>query len=566
MRRRFWIVAISLASFLSIGAQAQTTKAAKKTKPVDQCYMKPGDMTVIVPLQGGTSSFEPICEPFRIRVNDRKPVTVILKGVSPLEICQTSAKAPTITTVTNPFESIIGSIAGFKSFAFANQALAEYNVQTKVLDDRIKAFEVKPPSPPPAPAKAPPPPPFDPNKDALTQFNDTAKKVYTSAQRVTDKQIKWQKRYQADIDSMVDYLAIPYRGTDYIKFKPDTDPLLAQVRADMTVTSIDVDGPPGPNDPASELDYAGLQALIDEMKATQSRFVTACTTKDLTCDGDTLRTTYNLLDRANALMSVIQDNTKSLQTAQGAVGTSFAVLHKAFEDYDRKSKANFYGMQDGMLTQSIVLPTDYGATDTGTISCSTDTTPAITTTDAINYSILYQNIPVLTASAGLFVTFLQKYEYGVQVMFNNGSVCTDPTLCNPVTPTGTYTQYFEQTDYARASVLPMAFVNVRVAPAKLTRVPGRPNSELAITHNASAGIGINSNTGTNQPEFFGGYAIGFNRLLIHAGLHYGRVESLGGGFKQSQAVPASWGSTATPINWNYQPYVGFGFSVRVAPW
>jgi hypothetical protein len=107
--------------------------------------------------------------------------------------------------------------------------------------------------------------------------------------------------------------------------------------------------------------------------------------------------------------------------------------------------------------------------------------------------------------------------------------------------------------------------NGLVAP-KLTRYWGQPNNELAITHNASAGIGINSNTGTNQPEFFAGYAAGFNRLLLHAGLHYGRVESLGGGFTAGQPVPASWANTATPINWNYKPFFGIGFSVRVAPW
>jgi hypothetical protein len=203
---------------------------------------------------------------------------------------------------------------------------------------------------------------------------------------------------------------------------------------------------------------------------------------------------------------------------------------------------------DGVIVQNFPVATDYGATDTGTITCSTDTTPAVATTDAINYSFLFQNVPALTASAGLLISFIEKNEWGV-------TQTTDGTTVSTV---------FAVTDSASASVIPMGYVNWRFAPPVIKTWWGEPNNELVISHNLSAGLGINSNTGTNQPEFFAGYAIGFSRVLIHAGLDYGRTESLGGGFVKG-TVPTGFTGTTAPINWSYTPGFAIGLSVRVAP-
>ena len=176
-------------------------------------------------------------------------------------------------------------------------------------------------------------------------------------------------------------------------------------------------------------------------------------------------------------------------------------------------------------------------------------TPSVPTTDAINYSVLYQNIPALTASLGLLTTFLEKNEIGTAQQLNAD---------------GTSTNYFRITDKARASVFPMAFVNYRIFPPKLKHWWGQPESELVITNSISAGIGVNPNTGTNQVEFFAGDAIGFNRVLIHLGLHYGRTESIGGGFNLNTPVPTGF-MGQPPINWSYHPAFSIGFSVRAAP-
>jgi hypothetical protein len=78
------------------------------------------------------------------------------------------------------------------------------------------------------------------------------------------------------------------------------------------------------------------------------------------------------------------------------------------------------------------------------------------------------------------------------------------------------------------------------------------------------GIGINSNSGTNQVEFFAGDAVSFSRVFIHAGVHFGRTESLGGGYSLGP-VPSGFTGTTAPINWSYHPAFSIGLSVRIAP-
>ena len=173
------------------------------------------------------------------------------------------------------------------------------------------------------------------------------------------------------------------------------------------------------------------------------------------------------------------------------------------------------------------------------------------TTDQISYSVLYENVPVLSASAGLLMTFQEKRVIGTTTSFANNSAGFNTS--------------FAVTDSARAQVFPMAFFNVRLGGYHQTHWYKRPEDELDITAHLSTGIGVNPNTGTNQPEFFVGMAIGFNKLMIHPGVHFGRTQSLGGGFALNSVVPTGY-SGPVPINWSYHPAFSIGFSVRLAPW
>jgi hypothetical protein len=548
MQRRFWICASLVFAVGQCVAQGP-------------CQAKPGAVTVNIPLV--ENSMEPTCQPSRIRVSDRTAVTLMVTNVSPIEVCVASAKPPTVTTVVNPLESIINTITGYKSFDFANSKPL-YDAQVaEVSKVRI--------APAPAAGKKVEEPPPDP---ALTLFNKLAGEAFDEATKIAKKQEDWKKVYTKDTDDLTVYVMKNYRANHWSEFNPDDPSELKTVKAHADFNTISMKEPQDKN-PPSEIDLAPLQAYIDQLKALQPRLITLCTTTTadkFTCDATKLSKTSQVIEQVTAIQTVLTDNFKYLQTAQAALVTSLAVLHKMQVDFGLRlnsknvvkqpanpnnwdklkddEKTKFRATQ--ILIQQIHLGTDYGATDPGTVSCSTDSTPAVATTDSINYAILYQNVPALTVSAGLLISFLEKDQWGVSQLLDN-------TKTPPVLSTA-----FVITDSARASVVPMAYINYRVAPPILKTWWGQPNSELVVSHNISAGIGINSNTGTNQPEFFAGYAIGFSRSLIHAGLDYGRQESLGGGFLKG-TVPTGFTGTTAPINWNYKPAFSIGLSVRIAP-
>ena len=133
-----------------------------------------------------------------------------------------------------------------------------------------------------------------------------------------------------------------------------------------------------------------------------------------------------------------------------------------------------------------------------------------------------------------------------------------PTATPPVS------MLFQVTDSARVQLIPMAYVNYRPFHYRTFRYGKGKEDELVWTAHLSGGFGVNPNTGTNQPEFFAGLALGLNRFMFHSGVHFGRTESLGGGFKLNCPVPT--GVMAAPIAWSYHPAFSIGFSVRSAPY
>jgi hypothetical protein len=473
--------------------------------------------------------------------------------MSPIDVCLVSSKPQTVTPVTNPLESLINTISGLKSFDF--EGATRFSASAIDNIDLFQAF-VAPEAPPgetdaqrklreDAEKKAAEAKTAD--DEALKLFKTLAKELKTTAEPVFVKQSAWQVYYQADLNQITTYLSQDYRGMRYLNFEPETDSLLANVRAHQLFPKA---APADPTSPPSEVDYASLQALVDELKALQTRLASSCTTAGQKCNADALETTVQLLDSANAVLLVAQDNLKILQTAQAAVVTGYTALDKVYLDYlNRLQTLKTISVSGNILVQDIRLGPDYGATDTGSITCNSDAAPTQATTDAINFTVLYQNVPALTVSAGLLTTFLEKTEIGTAPKLNSD---------------GTFSTYFAVTDSARASVFPMAYVNYRIFPPVLKTWWGQPESELIITNSVSGGIGVNSNTGTNQPEFFLGDAIGFNRVYIHLGAHFGRTESLGGGFQLNTVVPTGFSGQA-PINWSYHPGFSIGVSVRIAP-
>lgn len=517
----------------------------------NQCQSKPGSHTITIPLQSAPNSFEPACQPARIRVNDRAPVTLHLTGLSPIDVCAVSSKPPTVTSVASPFETIVNTVTGLKSFDFeaANNTTYSPNA-ANVVNGLFRANAAPPPPPKETPEQKKKREELAAQAAAdaatLSLFIKLSQGVIPAATTVFAKQATWLKLYQTDVSSIALYIAHDYRTSNYTNFQPETDPQLATVRSHLSFPTAAF--PPGASDPPSELDYAGLQALTDEMKTVQSRLLLSCTTAGKDCDPTALSMVNSQIDSANAFLLVANDNLKTLQADQAAVVTSYTALDKVYLDYQNRLSLHIIAINGNQLTQEFRLPPDYGATDTGTLACTSDALSTQATTDSINYSVLYQNVPALTVSTGLLVTFLAKREIGTQPQLISGTTST----------------YFAVTDSAAAQVFPMAFVNYRIGPPALKTWWGQPEDELVLTNNVSAGIGVNSNTGTNQPEFFVGDTVGFSRVYLHFGVHFGRTESLGGGFQLNTVVPTGFSGSA-PIDWSYHPAFAIGLSVRIAP-
>jgi len=509
------------------------------------CYAAPGATSLNVPLVA--NSMEPSCEPQRIRVPDRTQVTLNIVNVSPTEYCSPTAPAPTPTTVTNPIESIINTVSGLKSFNLIPETT--FKAQIRGIPDLIEPDTSQHLTE--AEKNAP--------KDPIARlFHELAEKVLPAAQAIATKQSTWQQTYQTDLNTLQDYQIANYRATAWQTFDPLNDTKLNVVRTHITFPPI-TDDAADPNNPPSEMDYVPLQSLIDQLKALQPQLIAACTaapTGKKKCSPEILASTSAVIEKANSYLTVAGDNLKTLQTAQAGIVTAYNALLAQKHQFDLRKTGNVVReIKDPttgqpILEQVIPLGTNYAATSPGTVSCATTATPSVATTDAINVSILYQNVPLLTASGGILVSFIQQSQYGIVQQMN--------------TATSTAYSAIGLTSSVRAGVVPMAFFNFRIAPPKLTTWWHEPNNELIISHNLSVGLGINSNSGTNQAEFFGGYAIGFSRVLIHGGFDYGRSQALAPGFTIGPLPPGFTG-TSVPVVWKYHPGISIGFSVRVAP-
>jgi hypothetical protein len=259
------------------------------------------------------------------------------------------------------------------------------------------------------------------------------------------------------------------------------------------------------------------------------------------------------LEKAKASLSILTDYNSTLKTAQGNARTGYNALVKVYNDFQRNVTQRIISKpaNNAVLMQDFQLGTDRKTTITGYISCVSDIDGKTATTDQIDYSVLYQEVPVLSTSLGLLTTFQELRVIGTTTQSANSAAGFNTT--------------FAITNSARAQVFPMAFFNYRFPRYTNTHWYKRPEDELNITYHLSGGIGVNPNTGSNETEFFVGMAFGFNKLMIQPGVHFGRTQSLGGSFVLTNPVPPGYAGPV-PINWSYHPAFSIGFSVRVAPW
>jgi len=691
------IVVLGSLSFAPQGFAQRSEKCDKTTHCEQQGpqvwrFSQPKKTQLMIDLQGAplnkgepNSSMEPKAEPPRVRVDDRENVEILLKGLSPFDVCSLNARTPSATAETNVAESLAGTIAKLGGIAISAatptyQTMTASESQTKsAIKDRNRATQ-----PTCKPSNVKDDKEFKAIEDAGDKFDCRAAQLIagkaglkaleqdnTGACRnlLEDSEPENQAELIAQIDSagttLADYAGGDYRKGNYTKFNPKDPHVLVDVRNlfeqslptigqagklqalvdEMTAWAADLhkkfdykapaadDGSPAqspmimpvagatavvatpaalsftypskpdestkavhifasgpgakftvtqssgssswlkyelPTDTSLDNGSLDLKVTVDPNGLGQAKSVdaflaisgsgkgTGTTVVTVTlkpasavtsCDLDFLRWADERVDRAKAVISLISDNNKTLETAQATLKTNYLSLTKVYDDYARrKNVLNVIYENDSQLVQKLGLGTDRKNTITGNISCVSDTDGKTPTTDAINFSILYQNVPTWSASAGLLTSFLARNTIGV--------VPNSPSSEN----------FFQVTDHARAQLIPMAFVNYRFSTFGRTYYggtkPGEKEDELIWTGHISAGFGVNPNSGTNQPEFFLGLGVGFNRFMIHPGVHFGRTQSLGGGYTLGSVAPG----TTAPINWSYHPVFSIGFSVRLAPY
>ena len=186
-----------------------------------------------------------------------------------------------------------------------------------------------------------------------------------------------------------------------------------------------------------------------------------------------------------------------------------------------------------------MLLADANARVTGSVTCTNSFTKQVSG-EAVPFTITYQDIPRFSVSGGILFSLLNKRQIQVQPVRTGTAADGTPT----------FRLEFRETDTAGNQVVPFSFFNYYLT--------GTRNLNL----NASAGVGLNPNNGSNQVEYFFGGALGLKNVFLQFGAHVGRWQELDGGFNLGEPVPDKFPS-GVPIKRRYSVRPGFGLSYKL---
>ena len=409
------------------------------------CFGQSHETVLTIELQRPPNNMEPVNEPRRIRVDDRSSARILLLNVSPLDICSLGNRTPTPTPETFAMEALVTNL---------NAIPAVFGVGGGE-PTRLMADVTRPKEEDKVPDKV------------WGLFWDAAGRIAGSANDTLQVQLGLQKQLDGTSRNLVAYASANYRGTGWTAFQPEA---LVDVRRLYT-------------DPLKSIALAAQnQAVLDEMTTwatyLHKKFdVSDPSSKEPTDENVAKLQKVDLaLGAAKAALSILGDNNTALKAAQTALRTAHMALPKVYDDFQRRhlDQKTIKTTDAGVLSQEFLLGRDRKVTITGVLSCvsSADGKP---TTNQINYSILYQDVPRLTFSAGLLTTFLEKKIIGTE---------------NISAPNGGYNTVFAVTDRAQAQVFPMAYLNYRVFGYRSKLLGRTHEDEWVFTTNLGGGLGI----------------------------------------------------------------------------
>jgi len=287
-------------------------------------------------------------------------------------------------------------------------------------------------------------------------------------------------------------------------------------------------------EPSVESETLHLGILRDRLKDILSKVAQGT-------DIDTIPADEALFDNVSGKIAALKANYDAVSAAH----TQFRGLLTFFDQVDALVKA----AGKNPFEKDVPILPFVQQTATTSVSCSNGFSKKATSPQ-IPVTVMYQKDPRLSVSVGPLLSTIEKQKLGTTAISTGVDSSGKPT----------FKSVFAVVDHAPVQVVPFAFLNYRLHDFSDKKNPAKKKS---ISLNASLGVGVNPNSGTNEPEFFVGPSIGFKKLMVQFGDHIGRFqEGFTGGFNIGDTVPANFPSTL-PIHKVYRNGFGIALSYRL---
>ena len=460
-------------------------------------------------------NMQPKSMPPPLHVKNEAAVTVHMRGVSPLETCKLGDRKTIDIEAKNALEEFVKALANFGAFGFGPGA----SDPAILLEEKTTAFEEQRTL---GLALA---------KGNLDQAAD--KQILRAAQLLQDvgraQRYHWILLKTASTQLAERMLKQDFRRISLSAFNQEIADRASEIKAaqDAIVTQERID-----KAQAEVHEGALLLSVIHKLRDAQ-----------LAENPPNLRFISGLdviSDLNQAALSRILEAGKVLENQTNLVKSAFDQV-VAIKDH----LASVPDPENG-LVQDLLLATDRNVKVTQSISCISLLDKTKITLDPVPLTVTYQNVPRLTFSAGAVFSTLNKRQIGTSLVKTGTDGSGVATLKTTIAVT----------DQAAAQVIPFSFLNFKLY--------DRTWASRTFTFNLSGDAGVNANSGTKEPEFFSGVAFGLDRMLVHVGVHTGRLQQLRGGFQIGDTVPDKLPSDL-PIGRSYENRFAVALSFRIAP-
>jgi hypothetical protein len=412
-----------------------------------------------------------------LRVRNGARVTVMLINQSPFDTCQAEKKREEL-----PEPSVVPSLLSLVSAAAG--ALTLFRIEQ-------------------APSGAPAGTRAETLGDQIDAHLGALNREVEAQKRLLDE---LQRDYQTEAGDLGAFFRTPYRNGKY----EDSD-----FEADREAREKKISGLMGrslvPTVAGGEASYAAVLRLFDRSQGSSAAWEAqmAAYTRQI---------------------SLARSNLDCLKEAIGKLLEARSKLAVTL-DYLQVLKKPRWGTE-------VKLNADSNAKISGSFSC-VDTQTQKPTLEPVVFTVIYQDPPRLSLSAGVMVSSIEK-----------NRIDQSPVVASRDGPS-LKTELRLTESPSRPQVLPL-FSLIQVRLGNTWNWRGRE-----MSFNLTPGVGVNPNNAGNEGEFFSGASLGVGSLYLSAGAHIGHRLKPDGGFRIGDVLAEE--VTNLPLR---KPWcAGFGFAV-----